>query len=158
LARTQATAASARAAVEVQATAAISAAADAAAARITAEQNGAAANRAAIEATAAAERSAAAATAAATTARAQNVALMITQAFGFLAVLSGLLWKGYTDTRDRRWQKEDTAAHQNVVLNKLGEVKTEATRAYQEANTVNNKIASIGMKMKDGKGLNPEGK
>jgi len=75
---------------------------------------------------------------------------MITQSFGFLAVVAGLLWKGYTEARDRRWALEDQRTHQKDVIDKLGQVKDEAHAAYKEANTVNVKIASIGMQMKDG--------
>jgi hypothetical protein len=45
---------------------------------------------------------------------------------------------------------EDQRAHQKDVIDKLGQVKDEAHAAYKEANTVNVKIASIGMQMKDG--------
>jgi hypothetical protein len=75
---------------------------------------------------------------------------MITQAFGFLAVLVGVLWKGYSEARDRRWAREDAQTNHQHVIEKLGQVKDEAHAAYTEANTVNAKIASIGMHMKDG--------
>jgi len=45
-----------------------------------------------------------------------------------------------------------TMISQNTQL--TGEAKAEATRAYTEANTVNRKIASIGLQMKDGEPLN----
>ena len=125
------------------AAAAVDAAADAATAQIIATANGAAARKAA-------EDAALMAKGAASTAQAQNVALMITQAFGFMAVLVGLLWKGYTDARDRRWALEDARGHQKDVIEKLGQVKDEAHAAYKEANTVNVKIANIGMQMRDG--------
>jgi hypothetical protein len=134
-----------------QANATREAAAAAENAQYIAEQNGIAAQKAADDARIAA---AAAAGASATT-QSQNIALMITQAFGFLAVLVGLLWKGYTEGRDRRWAKEDAATHQAAVLDKLGEVQTEAHNAYKEANTVNNKIANIGLKVADGQPLAP---
>jgi hypothetical protein len=130
------------------AVAAADAAADAATAQIIATANGAAARKAA-------EDAALLAQGAATTAREQNVALMITQAFGFLAVLAGLLWKGYTESRDRRWAREDAQANHQNVIEKLGQVKEEAHAAYKEANTVNAKIASIGMEMKDGPAAEP---
>jgi hypothetical protein len=131
--------------------AAADAAADAATAQIIMTANGAAARKAAEEAAALVQGVALTAQGAAATARAQNVALMITQAFGFLAVLVGLLWKGYSEARDRRWALEDVRDHQKDVIEKLGQVKDEAHAAYTEANTVNLKIASIGMQMKDGR-------
>jgi hypothetical protein len=124
------------------AAAAADAAADAATAQIIATANGEAARKAAQDAALLAQGAAA-------TARAQNIALMITQSFGFLAVVAGLLWKGYTEARDRRWALEDQRTHQKDVIDKLGQVKNEAHAAYKEANTVNAKIAAIGMQMKD---------
>jgi hypothetical protein len=134
----------------VQANAAVLASSDAANAQVVAETNGASARKAAQDALLAEQSSTIGAAGAANTARAQNVALMITQAFGFLAVLTGLFWKGYTETRDRRWAREDTLAHQKEMLLGLGQAKDAAQAAYKEANTVNVKIASIGMQMKDG--------
>jgi len=103
----------------------------------------------------AAEDAAIMAQSATATARAQNVALMITQAFGFLAVLAGLLWKGYSESRDRRWAREDAQSNHQSVIETLGQVKDEAHAAYKEANTVNAKIATIGMQMKDGPAVEP---
>jgi hypothetical protein len=87
----------------VQNNAAVLAASDAATAQLIAQANGAAARKSAEDAAVAAQN-------AANTARGQNIALMITQSFGFLAVLAGLLWKGYTEARDRRWALEDQRA------------------------------------------------
>jgi hypothetical protein len=130
------------------AAAAADAAADAATAQIIATANGAAARKAAEDAAIMAQSATA-------TARAQNVALMITQAFGFLAVLAGLLWKGYSESRDRRWAREDAQSNHQSVIETLGQVKDEAHAAYKEANTVNAKIATIGMQMKDGPAVEP---
>lgn len=103
---------------------------------------------------------AAAAAAAAATTNSQNTALLITQVFGFLAVLAGFLYKGFTDTRDRRWAREDAekrdsaaAAHRGDVLAKLADVKTEASNAYREANNINAKIEAIGLRAADGSKL-----
>ena len=81
--------------------------------------------------------------------------LLITQVFVFFGGLAAFFYKSWTDGRERRWAKEDAVAHQKDMLTKLGEVKQEAHNAYTEANTVNLKIADIGLKMKDGKPLNP---
>jgi len=105
--------------------------------------------------------------AAAPTLSAQIAALhgvMITQVGGFLALLAGFLYKGWTESRDRRWAKQDEVelaavkkaellAHQQIVIRKLDEVKTEANAAYKEANTVNLKLQTIGVKMADDKPL-----
>jgi len=90
--------------------------------------------------------------------------VMITQVGGFLALLAGFLYKGWTESRDRRWAKQDEVelaavkkaellAHQQIVIRKLDEVKTEANAAYKEANTVNLKLQTIGVKMADDKPL-----
>ena len=81
--------------------------------------------------------------------------LLITQVFVFFGGLAAFFYKSWTDGRERRWAKEDAVTHQKDMLAKLGEVKQEAHNAYTEANTVNLKIADIGLKMKDGKPLNP---
>jgi hypothetical protein len=96
-----------------------------------------------------------------------NQAFMISQIFVFLAVIAGFLFKAFTDQRDRRWHLEDAAKrdqdaiakarlvieNHESVLEKLGEVKQEAHSAYQEANSVNTKIADIGLQMTDGSKL-----
>lgn len=93
-----------------------------------------------------------------------NTALMIVQAFGFLAVLAGILAGFLKAAQDRRWAKEDSkaalgeaATHREVVLTKLGQVGDKADLAYKEANTVNLKLEKIGVEMKDGKPLDPKG-
>jgi hypothetical protein len=125
-----------------------------------AQQALATAQRAASEAAAAAT----AAASAASSSKTQNNALMITQAFGFLAVLVGLLFKVYTDRRDRKWLKEDADAKANkdennhrTVLTEIAGAKDAAHAAYIEANSVNMKIASIGLEAKDGKPLKEHG-
>lgn len=144
------------------------ASANAQAAQTTAETNGSLAQKAATDASAAATAAsvaaasaAAAAATAAATARSQNTALMITQVFGFLAVLSGFLFKAYTDARDRRWARKDaedrekrSLDHRTLELAAIAEVGESAKQAYREANTVNNKLANIGVQMKDGQPLN----
>ena len=92
----------------------------------------------------------------------ENFTLMLTQLFGFFSVLLGFLYKAWTESRDRRWARQDAdlakgelVAHQKEMLTKLGEVKDEAHNAYKEANTVNLKIASIGLKVADNQPLSP---
>jgi hypothetical protein len=150
LARTAAGTVSEKNATGTAVAAAASAAVDAATSQAIALSNGQAAARAA-------EAAAQAANGVVNTARSQNVAVLITTSFGFLSLIVATLWKAYTDSRDRRWAKEDFTAHQKDVLEKLAQVKDEAhagrsaaDAAYKEANTVNLKIASIGMQLKDG--------
>lgn len=128
-------------------------------AQATAVANGIVAEQAAVEARYAAN----AAAQAASTTHAQNTALMIAQAFGFLAVLTGFLYQAFVASRDRRWaqkdlqkQAEQQAQHQEKLISSIADVKTSADAAYKEANTVNVKIASIGLKMKDDKPLDPQ--
>lgn len=73
--------------------------------------------------------------------------ILATQAFGFLTLIAGFVWKFIEDGRQHAWAKESAA----VSMSKLDEVKNSADAAFHEANTVNNKIADIGMKMKDNK-------
>jgi len=54
----------------------------------------------------------------------------------------------------RRTRAEGKVSEQHMMA-KLGEVHVAANNAYQEANTVNQKIASIGLEMVDGKLLDP---
>ena len=150
LARTVAGTASEKNVTGSVAAAAANAGVDAATSQAIALSNGQAAARAA-------EAAAVAANGVVNTARSQNVAVLITTSFGFLSLIVATLWKAYTDSRDRRWAKEDFVAHQKDVFEKLDQVKDEAhasrsaaDAAYKEANTVNLKIASIGMQLKDG--------
>jgi hypothetical protein len=72
-------------------------------------------------------------------------AVLITQAFGFLTLIAGFIWKFISDGRAHAWS-----------LNKIAEVKDSADAAYKEANTVNMKIAAVGLKMADGSQLAPD--
>lgn len=150
LARTAAGTVSEKNATGAAAAAAANATVDAATSQAIALSNGIAAARAA-------DAAALAANGVANTARAQNVAVLITTSFGFLSLIVATLWKAYADSRDRRWAKEDFAAHQKDVLEKLAQVKDEAHAAYKEANTINVKIASIGMQLKDGTSVHDSG-
>ena len=94
-----------------------------------------------------------------------SLATLITSCFGFLTLIAGFVWKAYTDSRDHRWVMETTAQaatvtalHRQTELQKISEVQTSAQAAYSEANTVNKKIESIGLKMADSKPLNPADK
>lgn len=92
----------------------------------------------------------AAAAALATAAHQQTVSLLITQVFGFLALLSGLAWKGYTEARDRRWARQEALEHRAQVMAGLAQAKAAAQLAYVEANNVNAKIASVGLQLMPG--------
>lgn len=134
------------------------AAVNAASAQATAEVNAAIARQAAAVA-------AAVAAVQGDSAQRGNTALMITQAFGFLAVLAGILAGLLKTSWDRRWAREDSdkakgeaATHREVVLTKLGQVGDKADLAYKEANTVNLKLEKIGVEMKDGRPLDPNHK
>ena len=95
---------------------------------------------------------------------------LIVSVFGFLTLLTQLAWKSYTDSRDHRWLVDATnaatlatsaaalatAAHREKELAKIAEVKTSAQAAFEEANTVNKKIESIGVKMNDDRPLVPK--
>jgi hypothetical protein len=88
-------------------------------------------------------------------------ATLITSVFGFLSLLAGFFWKAYSDSRDHRWLVESanhaaqaTAVHRALELEKLERVSSSAQAAYSEANSVNKKIASIGLKMADSLPLN----
>ncbi len=90
--------------------------------------------------------------------------ILIIQVFGFLAALVGYSFSAWSKARDRRWALEDemrreaaTLAHRADVMAKLDRVENRADAAYQEANNVNKKIASIGVQMKDGNVLDPQG-
>ena len=91
-----------------------------------------------------------------------SLATLITSCFGFLTLIAGFGWKDFTDSRDHRWLMETTAQaatvtalHRQTELQKISEVQSSAQAAYSEANTVNKKIESIGLKMADSKPLNP---
>lgn len=91
-----------------------------------------------------------------------SLATLITSCFGFLTLIAGFGWKAFTDSRDHRWLMETTAQaatvtalHRQTELQKISEVQSSAQAAYSEANTVNKKIESIGLKMADSKPLNP---
>lgn len=77
--------------------------------------------------------------------KAQNEVLIVTQIVGFFTLIAGFAYKWAADVRDHKWS-----------LKKIAEVKEEAHAAYEISNTVNDKIASIGMTMKDGSQLKPE--
>jgi cobalamin biosynthesis Mg chelatase CobN len=67
------------------------------------------------------------------------------QAFGFLTVLAGILGTYLTGKENHR-----------LSMGKIAEVKDEARAAYTEANNINLKIASVGLKMADGSLAHPE--
>lgn len=90
-----------------------------------------------------ARQAATAAEIAAATARQQNYSILLTQIFGFLVVLVGIIFKVYTDKRDRKWALEDAARKHDVVVEKIAEVKEEAQAAYKEANGFNVKLDSV---------------
>ena len=101
--------------------------------------------------------------------------LLITNVFGFLVLLYKDLNNSWREIRQRKWVVEDkdrqekldaateaTRIHRIHELEQIAEVgKTartaaeKAEAAYVEANTVNKKIESIGLVMKDGKPLAP---
>jgi hypothetical protein len=75
-----------------------------------------------------------------------------------------LLVKAYIDVQHQKWTVEASNAAKQAAVNqhdamliKLGEVGKSADAAYAVANTVNDKIASIGVTMADGKPLSPAG-
>ena len=83
---------------------------------------------------------------------------LVTAILAFLT----LLVKAYTDGQHQKWTVEaattatKAAEDQHAaLLLKLGQVGVSADAAYAVANTVNDKIASIGVQMADGKPLNP---
>jgi hypothetical protein len=148
----QAAAAANRAAVAGRQEAAQERYQDATAARVAAEVNANVAQQAA----AVAMQTALAATAAAATAKAQASAVLYTQVIGFATLLVGFVWKAYTEARDRRWALADAQNHGREVLGKIAEVKVAADSAYNEANTVNHKIESIGLKLNAPGQLKPD--
>ncbi len=92
-----------------------------------------------------------------------NMKLIITLGFGFLTVIAPLAFALYKDGRTRKWavedaEKKDKAAlsNHNEVVVKLAEVKEEAHNAFEVANTVNQKLETIGVQMRDGLPLKPE--
>lgn len=104
--------------------------------------------------------------AAAESAKSQNTALLIVQVSGLLVTLFTIGGKILSDNairvQEHRWKDEDrdklekllATQHQEQVA-KIGEVKTEAHNAYNEANTVNKKLETIGVQMRDGEPLKP---
>ena len=111
----------------------------------------------------AAADAAAAATLAGKNASSQTYSLLIVQVFGFLSILAGFAYRGWTESRQRIWLKKDNAEKDRAALenhltliSQLEGVKAAADSAYREANTVNQKIESIGVQLKDGRPL--EGK
>jgi hypothetical protein len=79
-----------------------------------------------------------------------NLVLMITGFTTFLTVIAGLFYNGWNEGRKHRWEIEKEKAsleHRTDLLAKVGEVKEEAHAAFEEANTVNQKIASLGQKL-----------
>ena len=72
------------------------------------------------------------------------LATLITTAGGFATLLAGFLWKGYLDARDHRWLVEASTRTENA-----------ANAAFKEANNVNVKIASIGLKLADDPTVTP---
>lgn len=140
-------------AVSKLSTAAVSAATQVTAAQVTAtsqaQENASTSQAIASENGLIARQAATAAEIAAATARQQNYSILLTQIFGFLVVLAGIIFKVYTDKRDRRWALEDAARKHDVVVEKMEEIKGDAQKAYKEANDVNNKIDRAGMKLKD---------
>jgi hypothetical protein len=85
-----------------------------------------------------------------------NTQVITIQAFGFLALLVTLLHKSWTDGREHRWAQEVTDKHRELVVTKLDTSISEAHAAYVEANTVNTKIADIGLQMRDGSKPKPQ--
>ena len=84
--------------------------------------------------------------------------LMITTIGGFVTLALGFAGKLIQDNVNYRRTAEATAAHRDKELSKIDEVGVQAKAAYIESNTVNQKIASIGLEVKDGSRLNPEDK
>jgi hypothetical protein len=81
---------------------------------------------------------------------------------GFLSKYLSDKEKAQKEAEEVNILHDQTLAHRQLELEKIEEVKQTAVSAkksadsaYTEANTVNNKIADIGLKMKDGKPLNP---
>jgi hypothetical protein len=90
------------------------------------------------------------------------LATLITSCFGFLTLIAGFAWKAFTDARDHRWvvaaavdAARDSASHRAVELVKLDTVASTAQAAYKEANDVNRKIETIGLRVADNLPLKP---
>lgn len=90
--------------------------------------------------------------------------MILTEISGFAIVLLGFIYKALVDMRDRRWalkdlelhresDLKDKLEHRRELMTKVAEVREEAHAAYEEANTVNNKIATIGLRTNDGSKL-----
>jgi len=88
--------------------------------------------------------------------------LVFTTVFGFLALLYKDVILLLKDNRTRKWDIEDrvridkeTKEHRAYELDEIAKVGKAAAAAYSEANTVNQKIESIGLKMQDNRPLAP---
>jgi hypothetical protein len=91
------------------------------------------------------------------------------QLVGFASLISGFIFKYMTDSAKSRKEAEEvdvlqrqTLEHRQLELGKIEEVrqttvsaKQSADSAFSEANTVNHKLETIGVKMLDNKPLNP---
>ena len=100
----------------------------------------------------------------------------MTEWITFLTVLAGFIYQLYRETRQRKWDKEDRdevkrqlLLNSHVLETKVAEtkeqtlaaiadntlhtieVKQEARAAYREANAVNLKLASIGLRIHEGR-------
>lgn len=135
------------------------AAVNAASAQITAAANAAVAQKAAEEAALAAAAAKAQADQLKISSDSGYKAVLIGSFFTFMAVIAGIVQNIWLRTRDdrtkleneeraRRWRKEDEDHHTHVLA-QIGEVKDEAHAAYKEANTVNLKLETIGVEMRD---------
>ena len=60
---------------------------------------------------------------------------LITTAGGFLTLIATLLWQGYTQARNHKWEAEATMAHRRMEIARIGEVQQ--------------KIASVGLQIAD---------
>lgn len=81
-----------------------------------------------------------------------NFAIVVTQVFGFggLVVMGamGFAYRAFSEKRAHDWakEKEDAAEqHRLEVLDKIGEVKQEAHKAYEIGNNISEKIATVGL-------------
>jgi hypothetical protein len=84
--------------------------------------------------------------------------LIYVGALGGVLTFLTLLVKVFTDIRAASATAAETRDHRALELSKIAEVKNAADASYREANTVNQKIEHIGLKMKDGEPLKPEAK
>jgi hypothetical protein len=82
--------------------------------------------------------------------------LIYVGALGGILTFLTLLVKVFTDIRAASATAAETRDHRKLELAKIDEVKTASQAAETAANTVNQKIASIGLKMADGSTPKPE--